>query len=235
MNAQQSAAETAQSLRARLFKPVMAERARIEEGVREATADIEAEQGKHAVVMARWQKQADESRKAFRPEPDRPTPRDQSGHHALLHRAVTARAECSEWEERLLADHVTHIEAAYKQAAPALLKRTRDTPLGKVEQLLPVWQGWLRLLAEARGAAERVGGVRPHQPVRDRMRQMITGADLFEAIDGADLMAPAPLQLPEVMLRNGQRSLDGPTGLTREQAGRERQARLNGGRPGPVF
>lgn len=228
--------ETAATLRARILAPVTAERKRIDDGVAETRAEIDAEAAKHGEQMARWQAQVTEAHAAFRAAPPAPTPRDLSGHTALLHRAMTAHGECQTWEQRLLGEHLPQIEAAYRHAVTDLLERTRRAPLSDVEEVLPEWNGWLSLLAEARGAAGRVGGVMPHNPVPERMRKVIGSKDLLDAIAGVDLMAVGEIPFLDRPTRDVvARDPDGPTGITRAQAADGRSARqygssLGGGR-----
>jgi hypothetical protein len=221
--------ETAETLKARIIEPVTAERKRIDDGVDETMAAIDREAAKHAEQMARWQAQVTEAHAAFRPAPPPPTPRDMSGHTALLHRAVTARGHCTNWEQKLLGEYLPQIEAAYRHASKDLLDRTRRTPLSDVEELLPEWNGWLSLLAEARGAAGRAGGLMPHNPVPERMRKVIRGKDLLDAIGGVDLTAASEIPFLDRPTRDVvARDPDGPNGITREQAADDRRARQFG-------
>lgn len=234
-----AAALTADQVRADILAPVIEEQARIRAGERAARAAIEEAQARREEEMIVWRATADECRRLFQPEPPPPEPLQMLQHQAVLHRAITARNACSEWQNRLLAERRGQAETAYRQALPELIELTRATPLGDTDGLLPEWQSWLRLVKDCRTAAERSGGRIPQNPSRARMRTTITAADLLEALNGVDLLEPLPAAAD--WISGGPRdgfhqplygAPDGPTGKTRGQAAAERRARANGGRPG---
>ncbi|MEE2528306.1 hypothetical protein V1639_04575 [Pseudarthrobacter sp. J75] len=217
---------TAEQVRAEILAPVIAEQALIMEGERAARAAMEAAQAKRDEEMAAWRVTAAECHRLFHPEPPPPAPLEMQQHVGVLHRAVTARTKCEEWQNRLLAEHRGHIETAYRQALPELTDRTRKTPLGDADTVLDEWNGWLRLVKESRQAEERAGGRRLiHDAPTGRMRATITAADLLDAVKGADLLEPFPRAVE--WIDGGPRNAfhqpltnvpDGPDGLTRAQA-----------------
>jgi hypothetical protein len=230
---------TADQVRADILAPVMEEQARIKAGEQAARAAIEEAQAKREEEMTAWRAKAAECRRLFQPEPPPPEPLVMLQHHAVLHRAITARNACREWQNRLLTEQRGKAETAYRQALPELVERTRAARLGDADGLLPEWQGWLQLVKECRVADERSGGRMPLNPATARMRTVITAADLLEALKGADLLEPLPAAVD--WIGGGPRdgfhqplhgAPDGPTGQTREQAAADRRARANGGRPG---
>ncbi|NWL13736.1 hypothetical protein DM793_20955 [Paenarthrobacter nitroguajacolicus] len=221
---------TAVQVRADILAPVIEERARIKEGERAARAAIEEAQAKRNEEVSAWRAEAAECQRLFLPEPPPPARLEMPQHHALLHRAITARTRCEEWQNRLLAEHRGEVETAYRQALPDLTERTRATALGDADSVLGEWNGWLRLVRECRAAEERTGGRLMHDPPTSRMRTTITAADLLEAVNGADLLEPAPPGRD--WIDGGPRDgfhqpmsggPDGPDGMTREEAAQQRK------------
>ncbi|MET4093875.1 hypothetical protein [Arthrobacter sp. UYCu712] len=221
---------TAEQVRADILGPVIEEQDRINAGERAARVAIDEARAKREEEMTAWQAEAAESRRLFAPEPQRPAPIEMQPHHAVLHRAITARKDASEWQDRLLADQRGKAETAYRKALPDLIERTRTTALGATDAILTEWNGWLQLARDCRAANERTGGRRPWDPASGRMRTTITAADLLEAVKGADLLEPFPPATE--WIDGGPRDgfhqplsggPDGPDGQTREQAAQQRR------------
>jgi hypothetical protein len=221
---------TAHQLRADILAPVIEEQERIAAGERAARAAIDAAQAKRNDEVTAWRAEAAECQRLFLPEPPPPAPLEMPQHHAILHRAITARQAASDWQDRLLVEQRGRAETAYGEALPDLIERTRATPLGATERIVAEWNGWLHLVRDCRAAEERKGGRRPWDPATGRMRTTITAADLLEAVNGADLLAPSPVATE--WIDGGPRDgfhqpksggPDGPDGMTREQAAQQRR------------
>lgn len=220
---------TAEQVRAGILAPVIAEQDRITAGERAARAAIDEAQAKREEEMTVWRAEAAESRRLFKVEPPPPAPLEMPQHLAVLHRAITARQTCSDWQNRLMAEHRGKAETEYRQALPELMERTRTTALGEIDSVLPEWNDWLRLIRECRAAEERTGGRIPRDPATGRMRTTITAADLLEALNGADLLEPLPPAREWIdggprdsFHRPAKGGPDGPDGMTREQAAQQR-------------
>lgn len=194
---------TADQVRAGILAPVIEEQDRITAGETAARAAIDEAQAKREEAMTAWRAEAAECRSLFQPEPQPPAPLEMPQHLAVLHRALTARQACSDWQDRLMAEQRGKAETAYRRALPELTERTRATALGEIDSILPEWKDWLRLVKECRAAEERSRGRRPQDPATGRMRTTITAADLLEALNGADLLEPFPA--PPLWIRGGTR------------------------------
>jgi hypothetical protein len=221
---------TAEQVRADILAPVIEEQERINAGERAARAAIDAARAKREEEVAAWRAEAAEAVRLFQPEPPPPPLLEMPQHHAILHRAITARQAASDWQDRLLAEQHGKAETAYRQALPDLIERTRTTPLGATEEILAEWNGWLHLVRDCRAAEERRGGRRPWDPATGRMRTTITAAGLLDAVNGADLLEPFPAGRdwidggPRDGFNQPMKSFpDGPDGLTREQAAQQRR------------
>jgi hypothetical protein len=226
----QSATLTAAQVRAEILAPVLEEQDRIKEGEQVARAAIEEAQTKYDEEIAAWRVTAAECQRLYRPAPSPPAPVDMPQHQAVLHRAITARQACGNWQNRLMAEHRGHVETAYRQALPDLTERTRKTPLGDADTVLDEWNDWLRLVKECRAAEERDGGRLPRDPATGRMRAKITAPDLLDALSGVDLLEPFPRA--KKWIDGGPRdgfhqplsnAPDGPDTITREQAAERRR------------
>jgi hypothetical protein len=225
-----SAPLTADQVRADILAPVIEEQARIDAGERAARAAIDAARAKRDEEVTAWRAEAAECQRLFLPEPPPPAPLEMPQHHAVLHRAITARQAASEWQDRLLTEQRGKAETAYREALPNLIERTRTTTLGATEAILVEWNGWLHLVKDCRAADERRGGRRQWDPATGRMRTTITAADLLEAVNGVDLLEPSPVAKEWIdggprdgfhqPMRGGP---DGPDGMTREQAAQQRR------------
>lgn len=91
-----TASLTAGQARTGILAPVIAEKARIDAGERASRAVIEETQAKREEEMAAWWAEAAEDVRLFQPEPKLPAPLEIPQHHAVLHRAITARKAASE-------------------------------------------------------------------------------------------------------------------------------------------
>jgi hypothetical protein len=221
---------TAEQVRADILAPVIEEQERIDAGERAARAAIDAARAKREEELTAWRAEAAECLRLFLPGPPPPAPVEMPQHHAVLHRAITARQTVSVWQERLLAEQRGKAETAYRTALPDLIERTHATTLGATDAILTEWNGWLQLVRDCRAAAERSGGQRPWDPASGRMRTTITAADLLEAVTGADLLEPFPAGRDWIdggprdgfhqPMKGGP---DGPDGMTREQAAQQRR------------
>jgi hypothetical protein len=221
---------TADQVRADILGPVIEEQDRINAGERAARAAIDEARAKRDEEVTAWRAESAESLRLFLPEPPPPAALEMPQHHAVLHRAITARKAASEWQDRLLAEQRGKAETAYRTALPDLTERTRTTPLGATEAIVAEWNGWLQLVRECRAAAERSGGRRQWDPATGRMRTTITAADLLEAVNGVNLLEPFPVATEWIDggARDGfHRPLsggpDGPDGPTRAQAAQKRR------------
>ncbi|WOH17694.1 hypothetical protein IRJ34_15265 [Paenarthrobacter sp. GOM3] len=185
---------TAEEVRAEILAPVIEEQARIDDGEREAREAIAEAAAAREVELSAWRDEAAECQRLFRAEPQRPEPLDVRRFEAVLHRAVTARTAAWNWQQKLLAEHRGKAETAYRAALPDLLERTRATALGSTDAVVAEWNSWLRLVKDCRSAEELTAGRRQHNPPSGRMLEAITPADLLEAVNGTDLLKPAPVE-----------------------------------------
>jgi hypothetical protein len=109
---------TPEQVRADILGPVIEEQARINAGERAARAAIDAARAKRDEEVTAWRAEAAEAVRLFQPEPKPPEPLQMQPHHAVLHRAITARQAASDWQDRLLAEQRGKVESSYRTALP---------------------------------------------------------------------------------------------------------------------
>lgn len=95
---------TAVQVRADILGPIIEEEDWINAGDRGARAAIGEALAKREEEMVVPGARAAQCRRLFEPEPPLPASVNTRQHHAVLHRAITAREAASEWQDRLLAD-----------------------------------------------------------------------------------------------------------------------------------